>query len=67
MKDKTLAGGIVVMVVGALLIGVVWFLFLRPAQTPTAPIEAIPVEVESDSYIIFEIVPTNSEVNVYLG
>lgn len=63
MKDKTLVGGIVVMVVGALLIGVVWFLFLNPAQTPTAPLVAIPVTIEDgSSYTIFEIVPSESEV-----
>ncbi len=64
MKDKTLVGGIVVMVVGALLIGVVWALFLQPAQTPTSPLTAVPVPIEGDSsrYTLFEIVPAESIV-----
>jgi polyisoprenoid-binding protein YceI len=63
MKDKTLVGGIVVMGVGVLLIGIVWFFFLNPAQTPSAPLVAIPVPIEEgSSYTIFEIVPTESEV-----
>ncbi len=68
MKDKTLVGGIVVMVVGAVLIGVVWVLFLQPARTPTTPLTAIPVTIEGDSnrYALFEIVPTESEVTFTL-
>ena len=62
MKDKTLVGGIVVMVVGALLIGVVWFLFLKPTVTPSVPIEAIPLEIEGGNYTIFEITSAESEV-----
>ena len=64
MKDKTLVGGIVLMMVGVLLIGVVWILFLQPLRTPTAPLTAIPVAIEADSsrYILFEIDPAESEV-----
>lgn len=69
MKDKTLAGGIVVMIVGAFLIGVVWFVFLQPARTPTAPLEAIPLEIEenSSSFALFEIMPAESEVTFTLN
>lgn len=67
MKDKTLIGGIVVMIIGAVLIGVVWSLFLNPAQTPTAPLQAIPVDApEGGSYTIFEINPEKSEVSFML-
>ena len=68
MKDKTLLGGIVVMVGGALLIGVVWYIFLQPAQTPTTPLVAPPVTIEGDeaNYVIFEIVPTESNVTFML-
>lgn len=69
MKDKTLVGGIVVMVVGAVLIGVVWILFLQPAQMPTTPLTAIPMTIEGDSnrYTLFEIIPTESEVTFTLN
>lgn len=69
MKDKTLVGGIVVMIVGALLIGVVWFLFFQPSRTPTAPLEAIPITVVGDNnnVTIFEIVPAESEVTFTLN
>ena len=68
MKDKTLIGGIIVMVVGAILIGVVWFLFLQPARTPSAPLTAIPVTIEENRnrYTLFEIVPTESFVTFAL-
>ena len=68
MKDKTLVGGIIVMVVGALLIGVVWALFLQPSRSPTAPLTAIPVTIEGDSsgYTLFEIDPAESEVTFTL-
>ncbi|MAT96272.1 MAG: hypothetical protein CL608_03945 [Anaerolineaceae bacterium] len=69
MKDKTLVGGIVVMVVGAVLIGVVWVFFLQPAQTPTTPLTSIPIAVEDDgrNLIIFEIVSAESEVTFTLS
>ncbi len=69
MKDKTLVGGIVVMVVGVLLIGIVWLLFLQPSRTPSQPIIAIPVTIEEDSsrYTVFEIVPAESEVTFTLN
>ncbi|MCB8981640.1 MAG: YceI family protein [Ardenticatenaceae bacterium] len=62
MKDKTLIGGIVVMVVGAVLIGVVWLVFFQPARTPSAPLTAVPITLTGDSnqFTIFEIVPTES-------
>lgn len=65
MKDKTLVGGIIVMVVGAILIGIVWLIFLQPAQTPTTPITALPVELERnhEQFTIFEIVKDESEVS----
>lgn len=68
MKDKTLVGGIVVMVVGALLIGAIWLLFLQPSRTPSAPITAIPMTIEGDrnSYTLFEIIPDESEVTFSL-
>ncbi len=68
MKDKTLVGGIVVMVMGAVLIGVVWLLFLQPARTPTAPIAAVPVEIAAggDNFTIFEIIPAESKVTFVL-
>jgi len=68
MKDKTLVGGIIVMVVGALLIGLVWALFLQPSRSPTAPLTAIPVTIEGDSsgYTLFEIDPAESEVTFTL-
>ncbi|MBK8901274.1 MAG: YceI family protein [Anaerolineaceae bacterium] len=67
MKDKTLVGGIAVMVAGAVLIGVVWVLFLQPAQTPTAPLTAVPITLPHDSqYTIFEIVPAESLVTFTL-
>ena len=68
MKDKTLVGGIIVMVIGALLIGIVWFFFLKPTIAPSAPIEAIPIEIEGDSnsYIIFEITQAESSVSFTL-
>ena len=68
MKDKTLVGGIVVMVVGAVLIGVVWLLFLQPARTPTTPIAAVPVEITAngDNFTVFELVPGESEVTFTL-
>lgn len=64
MKDKTLVGGIVVMVVGVILIGVVWVLFLQPAQTPTAPLTAVPITLPTDSsqYTLFELIPAESLV-----
>lgn len=69
MKDKTLVGGIVVMVVGAALIGVVWFLFLQPAQIPTTPLTSIPLAVADDgrNLTIFEIVSAESEVKFTLS
>jgi polyisoprenoid-binding protein YceI len=69
MKDKTLIGGIVVMVVGVLLIGVVWVLFLQPSRTPSEPITAIPITIEGDNgrYTVFEIVPAESEVTFTLN
>ena len=68
MKDKTLLGGIIVMVVGAVLIGVVWALFLQPSRTPTEPIAAIPLELgeNADRFTLFEIVPDASEVTFEL-
>lgn len=69
MKDKTLVGGIVVMVVGVLLIAVVWLVFLQPSRIPTTPITAIPMSINGDSshYTIFEIVPDESEVTFTLN
>lgn len=69
MKDKTLVGGIVVMVVGAVLIGVVWLLFLKPARTPSAPLTAVPITLTGDSsqYTVFEIVPAESLVTFTLS
>ncbi len=68
MKDKTLTGGIVVMIVGAILIGAIWFLFLRKAPSPTAPITAVPINISGDSndFTIFELVPAESEVTFVL-
>ncbi|WP_420630875.1 YceI family protein [Candidatus Leptofilum sp.] len=64
MKDKTLLGGVIVMGVGAVLIGVVWVLFLQPSRTPTAPLTAIPLALEGNSaqFTIFEIQSASSEV-----
>lgn len=69
MKDKTLVGGIILMVGGALLIGVVWFVFLQPSRTPTVPLTAIPVTIAGDSsgYTVFEIIPAESEVTFTLN
>ena len=67
MKDKTLLGGIVVMVVGAILIGVVYVLFLQPAQTPSAVLTAVPVTLPNNSqYTLLEIVPDESLVTFTL-
>lgn len=67
MKDKTLLGGIVVMVVGAILIGVVYVLFLQPAQTPTAELTAVPVTIPNNGqYTLLEIVPNESLVTFTL-
>lgn len=68
MKDKTLLGGIVVMGVGAILIGVVWFLFLQPSRTPTEPLVAIPIDLESNAarFTLFEIDSTQSDVTFSL-
>lgn len=68
MKDKTLLGGIIVMVVGAVLIGVVWTVFLQPSRTPTEPIVAVPLELgeEADRFTLFEIMPDASEVTFEL-
>lgn len=64
MKDKTLLGGIIIMIVGAVLIGVVWVLFLQPSRTPTEPLVAIPLELgeAQEQYTLFTIVPEESEV-----
>ncbi|MCP4417874.1 MAG: YceI family protein [Chloroflexi bacterium] len=64
MKDKTLVGGIVVMIVGAIFIGLIWFFFLN-AQTPTAPITAIPITIVGDKsdFTIFELVSSESLVS----
>jgi polyisoprenoid-binding protein YceI len=69
MKDKTLVGGIVVMLIGAVFIGVVWSLFLQPTRTPSAPLAAIPVAIEggNDRYTFFEIDSTESEVTFTLN
>ena len=69
MKDKTLVGGIVVMVVGVLLIAVVWLVFLQPSRIPSTPITAIPMSINGDSshYTLFEIVPDESEVTFTLN
>lgn len=67
MKDKTLLGGIVVMIVGAILIGVVWVLFLQPAQTPSAVLTAVPITLPDNSqYTVLEIVPDESLVTFTL-
>lgn len=67
MKDKTLLGGIVVMIVGAILIGVVWVLFLQPAQTPSAVLTAVPITLpDSSQYTVLEIVPDESLVTFTL-
>lgn len=67
MKDKTLLGGIVVMVVGAILIGVVYVLFLQPAQNPTAELTAVPITLPDNSqYTLLEIVPDASLVTFTL-
>ena len=67
MKDKTLLGGIVVMIVGAILIGVVWVLFLQPAQTPSAVLTAVPITLPDNSqFTILEIVPEESLVTFTL-
>lgn len=67
MKDKTLLGGIVVMVVGAILIGVVYVLFLQPAQNPTAELTAVPVTIPNNGqYTLLEIVPNESLVTFTL-
>lgn len=67
MKDKTLLGGIVVMVVGAILIGVVYILFLQPAQDPTAVLTAVPVTIPNNGqYTLLEIVPNESLVTFTL-
>ncbi|VAW32029.1 hypothetical protein MNBD_CHLOROFLEXI01-2706, partial [hydrothermal vent metagenome] len=69
MKDKTLTGGIVIMIVGAIFIGAIWFLFLRKAPLPTTPITAVPINISGDSndFTIFELVPTESEVTFVLN
>jgi polyisoprenoid-binding protein YceI len=68
MKDKTLVGGIAVMVLGAILIGIVWAIFLNPGQNPTAPLVAIPVAIDADTNpTIFEILPNESEVTFKLN
>lgn len=68
MRDKTLLGGIIIMVFGAIVIGVVWILFLQPARTPTEPLTAIPLELgdEAGRFTLFEIVPEESEVTFSL-
>ncbi len=67
MKDKTLLGGIVVMIVGAILIGVVWVLFLQPAQTPSAVLTTVPITLPDNSqFTILEIVPEESLVTFTL-
>lgn len=68
MKDKTLLGGVIVMGLGAVLIGVVWVLFLQPSRTPTEPLTAVPVQPAGDpaNYTIFEINPAESEVTFSL-
>lgn len=68
MRDKTLLGGLIVMGVGAVLIGVVWALFLQPSRTPTEPLTAVPIQLEGDSttYTIFEINGAESEVTFVL-
>ncbi|WP_420643150.1 YceI family protein [Candidatus Leptofilum sp.] len=68
MKDKTLLGGLIVMGVGAVLIGVVWVLFLQPSRTPTAPLTAVPITIEGnpDEFTIFEIQTAESEVTFSL-
>lgn len=67
MKDKTLLGGIVVMVVGAILIGVVYVLFLQPTQNPTAELTAVPITLPDNSqYTLLEIVPDASLVTFTL-
>jgi polyisoprenoid-binding protein YceI len=64
MKDKTVTGGITLMIVGIFFIGIVWFLFLRKAPMPTAPITAIPINIlgDSDNFTIFELTSTESNV-----
>ncbi len=68
MRDKTLAGGLVITAVGVLLLTAVWLLFLQPARTPINPATAIPVSVEGNGglYTIFEIVPELSSVTFSL-
>lgn len=61
-------GGIIITVVGAVLIGVVWFIFFQPSRTPTAPITAIPISLEgnAEQFTIFEIISDESEVTFSL-
>lgn len=68
MKDKTLLGGIIVMGVGAVLISVVWVLFLQPSITPAAPVTAVPITLNGDAeqFTIFEIQSTDSDVTFSL-
>lgn len=60
------------LLVGIIVTGSVWFLFLRPPQEAAAPIESIPIETAvsftSDAnFTIFEIVPAESEARFMLG
>ena len=68
MKDKTLVGGIIVMAVGVIFIGLIYFFFLSDAQTPTAPITAIPLNISGDkeNFTIFELDTSESSVSFSL-
>lgn len=72
LKDKTLLGGILLLLVGVLVAVGLWVLVLRTPAPAGGPVEAVPVTPAGDATAvagatIFEIVSAESEARFILG
>ncbi len=48
-RDRTLVGGVVLLGIGVLVIGAIWYFVLRPPEEASAPIESIPLELAEEA------------------
>ncbi len=65
--DATFRGGATLLILGVIVIGAIWYAFLRPSEDKKEPPPTIPIAAASDGATIYELVPGESGVFFTLG
>ncbi len=65
--DSTFRGGATLLILGIILIGAIWYSFLRPSDEQKVPPPTLPITAVPDGATIYELIPGESGVRFTLG